>query len=67
MDVCDTADMNLSVGRLGTRSVQQDRHRPAMVLFDTVEEKHTFIKHIKQLKPTGVKWDDCLTRQQQKE
>ena len=41
--------------------------RPAVMPFDTMNENHVFLKHAKQLKPTGVKWDDDLTRQQQKE
>ena len=38
-----------------------------MVRFDTMDEKHIFLKHAKQLKPAGINWDDYLTRQQQKE
>ena len=40
---------------------------PVLVHFETMDDKHTFLKHAKQLKPAGVKWNDYLTRQQQKE
>ena len=52
---------------LGTRSSDQNKHRPLVVRSGTVDGKHTFLKHAKQLKPAGIKWDDYLTRKQQKE
>ena len=63
----DMADINIGVGRVGKSSPEKGRHRPAVVKFDTMDEKHLFFSHAKLLKPTGVKWDDALTRQQQKE
>ena len=63
----DASDMALAIQRLGTHSSDQNKQRPVVVRFETMAEKHTFLKHAKQLKPAGIKWDDYLTRQQQKE
>ena len=63
----DLADITIGIRRLGKSSLEQGRHRPALVRFSTQDEKHLFLKHAKVLKPTGVKWDDYLTQQQQKE
>lgn len=59
-------DMTVASMRIGERSSRQGRPRPALIRFDTMDDKHTFLKHAKELKP-GIKWDDYLTRQQQKE
>ena len=63
----DVADIDLDINRLGTRCSDRNKHRPVVVRFDTVDEKHIFLKHAKQLKPAGINWDDYLTRHQQKE
>ena len=57
-------EFTIKVKRLGARS---KGHRPVLVTFDTMDDKHTFLKYANTLKPTGVKWDDYLTRQQQSE
>ena len=59
--------MAVVICRVGTCSSEQNKHRPVVVKFQSVNNKHTFLKYAKQLKPAGIKWDDYLTRQQQKE
>ena len=44
--------------RLGTHSPEQGRHWYALI---------PFLKHAKEQMKPGVKWDDYVTRQQQKE
>ena len=61
----DASQLSLSIDRLGTCSSEQNKHRPVMVKFKTMNNKHTFLKHAKQLKPAGIKWNEYLTRQQQ--
>ena len=63
----DASDMTLVINRLGTCCSDRNKHRPVVVKFETMDEKHTFLKHAKQLKPAGINWDDYLTRQQQTE
>ena len=63
----DASERSLVISCLGTCSSDQNKHRPVMVKFATVDEKDTFLKHAKQLKPARIKWDDYLTRQQQEE
>ena len=38
----DVFEMALVITRLGTRSSDQNKHRPVVVRFKTVDEKHTF-------------------------
>lgn len=40
---------------------------PVEVEFLKMEEKHIFTRHAKDFKQAGIKWDDDLTRKQQKE
>ena len=63
------SDMALGIKRLRTCSSDQNTQRPVLVIFETMDDRHTysFLKHAKELKSAGIKWDDYLTRQQQKE
>ncbi|DBB07144.1 TPA: hypothetical protein ACH3X1_011715 [Trebouxia sp. C0004] len=63
----DASEMFVVINRLGTCCSDRNKHRPVVVRFETMDEKHIFLKHAKQLKPVGINWDDYLTRQQQKE
>ena len=47
-------DMDLVVDRLGTCSSEQNKQRPVLVRFETLDDKYTFLKHAKRLKPAGV-------------
>ena len=53
--------------RLGRYSPQQTKHRPLRVTFDDHDQKHSFLKNAKLLRQTGVRFDDDLTKLQQKE
>ena len=66
----DASDMTLVINCLCTCCSDRNKHRrvvATMVKFETMDQKHTFLKHAKQLKPAGMNWDDYLTRQRQKE
>ncbi len=53
--------------RLGTYCPDQDRPRPIRVLFKSMNDKHAFLKHAKHLKEVSLRYDDDLTRLQQKQ
>jgi len=53
--------------RLGTYCPDQNRPRPIRVLFKSMDDKHTFLKHAKHLKEVNLRYDDDLTRLQQKQ
>jgi len=53
--------------RLGTYCPDQNRPRPIRVLFRSMNDKHTFLKHAKHLKEVNLRYDDDLTRLQQKQ
>jgi len=53
--------------RLGTYCPDQNRPRPIRVLFKPMDDKHTFLKHAKHLKEVNLRYDDDLTRLQQKQ
>ena len=61
------ADMNLKFSRIGTFSESQKQPRPFLLCFDSVDDKHTFLQHSKELRKKGLRLDDDLTRLQQKE
>ena len=41
--------------------------RPLVLHFDTSEDKHVFLRHVKTLRINGPQVDKCLTKEQQKE
>ena len=53
--------------RLGKYCPDQNRPRPIRVLFKSMDDKHTFLKHAKHLKEVNLRYDDDLTRLQQKQ
>jgi hypothetical protein len=53
--------------RLGTYCPDQNRPRPIRVQFRSMNDKHTFLKHAKHLKEVSLRYDDDLTRLQQKQ
>ena len=53
--------------RLGTFRPDQKRPRPIRVHFKTLSDKHTFLKYAKHLKQVNLRYDDDLTRFQQKQ
>lgn len=53
--------------RLGTHCPDQKRPRPIRLIFKSLDVKHTFLKHAKHLKEVSLRYDDDLTRLQQKE
>ncbi len=53
--------------RLGTYCPDQNRPRLIRVLFKSMDDKHTFLKHAKHLKEVNLRYDDDLTTLQQKQ
>lgn len=53
--------------RLGAFSSVQKGPRPILMSFDTETDKHNFLKLAKQLTQEGLRFDDYLTRSQQKQ
>ena len=51
--------------RLGTYRQDQKRSRPIRLEFDSLEDKHAFLKDAKRLKEVSLRYDDDLTRLQQ--
>ncbi len=58
---------NWSQLRLGTYCPGQERPRPIRVIFKSMDDKHTFLKHAKHLKEVSLRCDDDLTRLQQQQ
>ena len=54
----------LGVVRLGTFRPDQERPRPVRKQFNSMSDKHIFLKHAKHLKEVNVRYDDDLTRLQ---
>ena len=50
---------------LVTYCLDQKSPLPVGMIFDTKNDKHTFLKHAKHLKEVGLRYDDDLTRLQQ--
>ncbi len=53
--------------RLGTFRPDQERPRPIRIYFKSLTDKHTFLKHAKHLKEINLRYDDDLTRSQQRQ
>ena len=53
--------------RLGTLRPDQERPRPIRIHFESLSDKHTFLKHAKHLKEIILRYDDDLTRLQQRQ
>ena len=53
--------------KIGTYCSAQKRPRPVRLIFATMSDKHVFLKHAKHLKEVGLRYDDDLTRLQQKQ
>ena len=53
--------------RLGTFRPDQERPRPVRMQFDSMSDKHIFLKHAKHLKEVNLRYDDDLTRLQQRQ
>ena len=47
--------------RLGTFRPDQERPRPVRMQFDSMSDKHIFLKHAKHLKEVNLRYDDDLT------
>ncbi|DBB07797.1 TPA: hypothetical protein ACH3X3_009211 [Trebouxia sp. C0006] len=62
---CEGADWEQV--RLGRHCPDQERPRPIRVVFKSLDDKHTFLKHAKHLKTVSLRYDDDLTRLQQKQ
>ena len=63
----DTCEHDWKMQRLGTYCHDQKRPRPVRMTFGSNNDKHAFLKHAKHLKEIGFRYDDDLTRLQQKE
>ena len=50
----DCHDVDWGMQRLGKYSLDQKRPRPIRMIFDTMKDKHFFLKHAKHLKEIGV-------------
>ncbi len=53
--------------RLGTFRPDQERPRPIRIHFNLLGDNHTFLKHAKHLKGVNLRYDDDLTRFQQRQ
>ena len=53
--------------RLGRFSSHNRKPRPVLIRFPSIEDKHEFLQLSKQLRQSGLRLDDWLTEQQQKE
>ena len=53
--------------RLGTFRPDQERPRPVRMQFNSMNDKHIFLKHAKHLKEVNLRYDDDLTRLQQRQ
>ncbi len=62
---CEGADWGQV--RLGRHCPDQERPRPIRVVFKSLDDKHTFLKHAKHLKTVSLRYDDDLTRLQQQQ
>ena len=63
----DCHDLGWRMERLDTYCPDQKRPRPVRMTFDSNSEKHTFLKHAKHLQEIGLRYDDDLTRLQQRQ
>ena len=61
---CYGVDSEWDQARLGTYSPGQKRLRPMRMTFDSMKDKHTFLKHAKYLKEVGLRYDDDVRLQQ---
>ncbi len=53
--------------RLGTFRPDHERPRPIHIHFNSLSDKHAFLKHAKHLKEVNLRYDDDLTRFQQRQ
>ena len=53
--------------RMGRFSPDSAKPRPVLIEFNSQEEKHKLLEHSKQLRQIGLRLDDWLTEQQQKD
>jgi len=53
--------------RLGRYCPDQKRPRPIRLVFKSMDDKHTFLKHAKHLEAASLRYDDDLTRLQQQQ
>ena len=68
-DAFDSGGLEWEQLRLGTFRPDQERPRPVRVEFKSMSDKHTFLKlkHAKHLKEVSLRYDDDLTRLQQRQ
>ncbi len=54
-------------GRMGTYCPDEKKPRPIRLVFKSMTDKHAFLKHAKHLTEVSLRYDDDLTRLQQKQ